>query len=255
MNLFDFFKFFSLAHSEIAENGADKVLSSEEENSSVHKTYVNFPTSRKSALNVPLYAISSGRSMVEMLGVLAIIGVLSVGAISGYSKAMMKYKLNKHAESFNLLLNNALQNLSSFGDKTSSYVHHAELLHKLGLIPDGISYKNNKLYDIFGNEIAVYTTPTSDSSYKYGMRIIFADSDFNSQVCQNFVQTAKENRANLKFINRYDSAALDHLGTILGDAYCNKNNKCLKDLSLNDIRELCYTADENKIIWLYIAWD
>ena len=30
----------------------------------------------------------SGRSMVEMLGVLAIIGVLSVGAIAGYSKAM-----------------------------------------------------------------------------------------------------------------------------------------------------------------------
>ena len=29
-----------------------------------------------------------GRSMVEMLGVLAIIGVLSVGAMNGYSKAM-----------------------------------------------------------------------------------------------------------------------------------------------------------------------
>ena len=39
----------------------------------------------------------TGRSMVEMLGVLAIIGVLSVGAIAGYSKAMMKYKLNKQA--------------------------------------------------------------------------------------------------------------------------------------------------------------
>jgi len=36
-----------------------------------------------------------GRSMVEMLGVLAIIGVLSVGAIAGYSKAMEKYKINK----------------------------------------------------------------------------------------------------------------------------------------------------------------
>ena len=36
-----------------------------------------------------------GRSMVEMLGVLAIIGVLSVGSIAGYSKAMFKYKLNK----------------------------------------------------------------------------------------------------------------------------------------------------------------
>ncbi len=37
----------------------------------------------------------NGRSMVEMLGVLAIIGVLSIGAIAGYSKAMFKYKMNK----------------------------------------------------------------------------------------------------------------------------------------------------------------
>ena len=35
----------------------------------------------------------SGRSMVEMLGVLAIIGVLSVGGISGYSKAMDQLSL------------------------------------------------------------------------------------------------------------------------------------------------------------------
>ena len=34
--------------------------------------------------------VSSGRSMIEMLGVLAIIGVLSVGGIAGYSKAMQK---------------------------------------------------------------------------------------------------------------------------------------------------------------------
>ena len=37
----------------------------------------------------------AGRSMIEMLGVLAIIGVLSVGGIAGYSKAMTKYKTNK----------------------------------------------------------------------------------------------------------------------------------------------------------------
>ena len=40
----------------------------------------------------------NGRSMIEMLGVLAIIGVLSVGGIAGYSKAMMKYKVNKTIE-------------------------------------------------------------------------------------------------------------------------------------------------------------
>ena len=51
----------------------------------------------------------SGRSMVEMLGVLAIIGVLSVGAIAGYSKAMMKYKLNQYSQAIGMLINNVLQ--------------------------------------------------------------------------------------------------------------------------------------------------
>ena len=37
----------------------------------------------------------SGRSMVEMLGVLAIIGVLSIGGIAGYTQAMKKYKANE----------------------------------------------------------------------------------------------------------------------------------------------------------------
>ena len=39
-----------------------------------------------------------GRSMIEMLGVLAIVGVLSVGGIAGYSKAMEKFKINKTIE-------------------------------------------------------------------------------------------------------------------------------------------------------------
>lgn len=36
-----------------------------------------------------------GRSMIEMLGVLAIVGILSIGGIIGYSKAMLKYKQDK----------------------------------------------------------------------------------------------------------------------------------------------------------------
>ena len=44
--------------------------------------------------------------MVEMLGVLAIIGVLSVGGISGYSKAMAKFKLTKAQDQISMLLMN-----------------------------------------------------------------------------------------------------------------------------------------------------
>jgi type II secretory pathway pseudopilin PulG len=40
------------------------------------------------------HCTQTGRSMIEMLGVLAIIGVLSVGGIAGFYKAMQKYKIN-----------------------------------------------------------------------------------------------------------------------------------------------------------------
>ncbi|MGN0913104.1 MAG: Tfp pilus assembly protein FimT/FimU, partial [Alphaproteobacteria bacterium] len=49
-------------------------------------------------------ANSFGRSMIEMLGVLAIIGVLSVGGIAGYSKAMEKFKINKATEEYNYMV-------------------------------------------------------------------------------------------------------------------------------------------------------
>jgi len=38
--------------------------------------------------------IQSGRSMIEMLGVLAIIGVLSIGGLAGYTMAMNRHRAN-----------------------------------------------------------------------------------------------------------------------------------------------------------------
>ena len=42
----------------------------------------------------PLLGYNAGRSMLEMLGVLAIIGVLSVGAVMGFRQAMNRHKAN-----------------------------------------------------------------------------------------------------------------------------------------------------------------
>jgi hypothetical protein len=61
-----------------------------------------------------------GRSMVEMLGVLAIIGVLSVGGIAGYSKAMYRFKMNKTIDIFNRVLND-------FAEFTSHRLDEGEL--------------------------------------------------------------------------------------------------------------------------------
>ena len=45
----------------------------------------------------------SGRSMVEMLGVLAIIGVLSIGGIAGYTLSMNRYRANSVVDIANKL--------------------------------------------------------------------------------------------------------------------------------------------------------
>ena len=71
------------------------------------------------------YQPQSGRSMVEMLGTLAIVGVLSVGAIGGYSYAMNKHRTNeliyeatKRAQwvGTQLELNNSAPSLNTFGN-------------------------------------------------------------------------------------------------------------------------------------------
>ena len=50
----------------------------------------------------------SGRSMVEMLGVLAIIGVLSIGGIAGYTMAMNRYRANEGLAAANLAIVEAM---------------------------------------------------------------------------------------------------------------------------------------------------
>ena len=190
----------------------------------------------------------TGRSMVEMLGVLAIIGVLSVGAIAGYSKAMFKYKLNKHAEAFNLLLNDVLRYSSELKQEENG-VYYGEFFYKLGLIPDGFKYQNeSSILDNFGNGLAIYATNLS-SNYKGGISIYL--NSVQKEVCYNFVQTAKENSANLWMLESMVKVNSSYQGHIYGDKYCTRNNKCLKNLKVSDFEALC---DTDKVSWLYILW-
>ena len=62
-----------------------------------------------------------GRSMVEMLGVLAIIGVLSIGGIAGYTLSMRRYRANQVLDAANkyaLIVYGACQKAIIDGDIT-----------------------------------------------------------------------------------------------------------------------------------------
>lgn len=80
--------------------------------------------------------------MIEMLGVLAIIAVLTVGGIAGYSKAMTQFKVNKIIAETNQLIAAAHEYASK--DKSFSitpYVYkNKEMREPLGLCPE--SWKN-----------------------------------------------------------------------------------------------------------------
>ena len=63
----------------------------------------------------------SGRSMVEMLGVLAIIGVLSIGGIAGYTMAMNRYKANELLNAASMLNVVAMSQDGGNGVTSGSY--------------------------------------------------------------------------------------------------------------------------------------
>ena len=64
-----------------------------------------------------IHSQETGRSMVEMLGVLAIIGVLSVGGIAGYSQAMSKFKVTKAMDQ----VQNIIQNIRTLYASQRTY--------------------------------------------------------------------------------------------------------------------------------------
>ena len=101
-----------------------------------------------------------GISMIEMLGVLAIVGVLSVGGIAGYSKAMMKFKINKIAEQVSQIATNIR---TLYAQQTTYAGLNTVNAIKMGVTPDelgtdttltnafggyvGVSVSNNYIYD------------------------------------------------------------------------------------------------------------
>ncbi len=97
-----------------------------------------------------------GRSMIEMLGVLAIVGVLSVGGIAGYSKAMNKFKTNKVIEQVNMISTN-IRTLYSSQKSYDGLTN--ELAIKTGLIPgemyDAGSASTSVINNAFGGSVVV----------------------------------------------------------------------------------------------------
>ena len=200
-------------------------------------------------------SICTGRSMVEMLGVLAIIGVLSVGAIAGYSKAMFKYKLNKQTEQLNQVIgaitrykSSLLLNPNPANTPTSDY-QLVPILKKLGEIPKEMyTSVNEYIKDSFGVEYHIYNRNTEKSLIS--LRTYNLGRDESSfQICKNLYLIAKEwhKEINVIMVVAYKGNTFSSKGWCCGDDYIVSDcTMRIKDLQLSDLDDICRTATEEQ---------
>ncbi|MBR4927529.1 MAG: hypothetical protein IKY98_04295 [Alphaproteobacteria bacterium] len=80
----------------------------------------------------------SGRSMVEMLGVLAVVGVLSIGGIMGYSYGMDKYRANQTMQEITLRGIDVLAQYDRTGDANLNEWQNEKTIYPITLEEDTI---------------------------------------------------------------------------------------------------------------------
>jgi hypothetical protein len=170
----------------------------------------------------------NGRSMVEMLGVLAIIGVLSVGAIAGYSKAMMKYKLNNLSQGLSQLIQNYVTLLPQLQNDKTTLHNFLAIAQKLNLLPSGISYDGAWGHSQFGKFEFRQLEPNGD--FLLVMRL--DGSQLMEEYCRQTLVTMQP------WSEHIGSWYVRRTGDGMQDNYTGYPKK-LNTVSLNDFQYVC----------------
>ncbi|MCQ2913968.1 MAG: type II secretion system GspH family protein [Alphaproteobacteria bacterium] len=124
-----------------------------------------------------------GRSMIEMLGVLAIVGVLTVGGIAGYGQAMAKFKVNKTTEQIAGLIQGIRENFTQgnyygLGETKAVFEGTTIIPQEMCKEVDSCS----ELQSPFGTDVTITTaTPYRTFTITY--------KNLTKQVCSRLIMT------------------------------------------------------------------
>ena len=212
-------------------------------------------TRARKALVVTRQTNLLGRSMIEMLGVLAIIGVLSVGGIAGYSKAMEKWKIDKLMAEYNQLILGLLEYKDDLQKNVEGEPFLTDLVISLNLMPNTWKKLNGQfLEDSQGNWLEIrYRQADNYDINGHGLIIDFLlggmeTDDKGNQKSENFASKTCVELYNtiLKPLHYTITGARvwgGNLNYFAGDRYCTKDYICLADATLNQIHEMCNSCD------------
>ena len=126
----------------------------------------------------------AGRSMVEMLGVLAIIGVLSVGGISGYSKAMAKFKLTKVQDQITMLLMNIR---TAYATSPNYGGLHTKEAIDYNIAPGDMKQSGSTLGHAFGGKVTIEACDAVGVPSSTGQYFYIQLDDLGNEACMSLV--------------------------------------------------------------------
>ncbi len=212
----------------------------------------------------------SGRSMVEMLGVIAIAGILTIGVMPQFSRAMRQYKLLKYAEEYALLISNILELRPiiyrscrpNFNSGETYYF--AKELKALGIIPSSWKDSNGngfydrekkRVYYFFSKEAKRYLyfryhlngskdSLSIDTCLAMIQKVVYP---FHNEIYRSYIQNSS---------NTDGISEVSHANMWYGDDYCRheKNKKCLSQTSGADFIAACTACLEEKECVLYVSF-
>ncbi len=205
-----------------------------------------------------------GRSMIEMLGVLAIIAVLTVGGITGYSKAMEKFKLDKAIEEYSYLIYGMLEHLDEFKYSTK-YVDGKttpliKLANALNLVPPTWNMKTNNLdstqenlfEDPYSNIIAIYSRNGNLrfdfvlGGSQFPDESSWITENFSTKFCTELVSNVvKPLHSSLELLLFFRSAGNSSI--FYGDKNCSAGRKCLNNISISEIHDNCELCSKKEV--------
>lgn len=189
----------------------------------------------------------TGRSMVEILGVLAIIGVLSVGGIAGYSKAMAKFKLTKTQDQLQMMVMNIRTNYAT----SAGYIGlNNRKVIEYKLVDGGMVINSSELMSAMGGKVIVAAVKNLDNTTEAGFGISF--SGLGRDAC---VSLATSDWGTDGMMGLWVTSTSDVTSSIT-----NPNDLTSEHLwspsklpiPLEKARSLCDTDSKNKITWYYL---
>ena len=202
-----------------------------------------------------------GRSMVEMLGVLAIIAVLSLGALAGFNKAMAKHKLNKLAEEINYMLQTAITHNDDL--KTASFDMINEL-KALGAFNWNISTSLGDIGVLNNQYVHFQDSLHNDLWFEnyhelnnggYAFSVALNLSENITEICYNYINVFRNFATEVDGIYVTKKSEGKSLRNAFAGRIC-ASGRCLATISNSDIVDMCAThcADAERCT-LYVLWD